>query len=52
VLAAAERLYSEQGTPTHPPRAARLDALMRGYTDGSPCGGLKPAIRGFSPNPR
>ncbi|MBI1866939.1 MAG: hypothetical protein HYS06_01340 [Methylocystis sp.] len=51
-LAAAERLYSEQGLRSHPPRSARIDAIMRGYNDGSPCGGLAPAIRGYSPNPR
>jgi hypothetical protein len=51
-LAAAERLYSEQGSRTHPPRSARLSAVMLGYNDGSPCGNLAQGIKGFSPNPR
>lgn len=51
-LAAAERLYSEQGSRTHPPRAARIDAVMLGYNDGSPCGNLSAAIRGYTPRAR
>jgi hypothetical protein len=51
-LATAERLYSEQGSRTHPPRAARIDAIMLGYNDGSPCGDLAAGVRGFSPQPR
>jgi hypothetical protein len=33
----ASRLFSPQGDPTHPPTAMRIDAIMRGYTNGSPC---------------
>jgi hypothetical protein len=51
-LRAAERLYSVEGSRSHPPRAARLGAVAVGYKSGSPCGGLAPAIRGFSPQPR
>jgi hypothetical protein len=51
-IAAAEKLYSEQGSRTHPTRAARIDAVVLGYNDGSPCGNLAGGIRGFSPNPR
>lgn len=51
-LAAAGRLYSEHGSRTHPPRASRIKALMLGYNDGSPCGNLAAAIRGYSPNAR
>jgi hypothetical protein len=51
-LKAASRLYSEGGSRSHPPRAARLDAIKAGYQSGSPCGNLAPAIRGFSPRPR
>jgi hypothetical protein len=51
-LKAAERLYSEEGHSSHPPRAARIKAITQGYTSGSPCGNLAPAIRGFSPSPR
>ncbi|HZO21474.1 MAG TPA: hypothetical protein VFB37_03145 [Steroidobacteraceae bacterium] len=51
-LKAAERLYSEDGNRTHPPRAARINAITQGYLSGSPCGNLAPAIPGFSPSPR
>ena len=51
-LKVAERLYSVEGTRSHPPRAARLDAVMAGYKTGSPCGNLAPAIRGYSPQAR
>jgi hypothetical protein len=51
-VAAAKRLYSEQGSRTHPPRAARIEAVMLGYNDGSPCGNLAAGIRGFSPQLR
>jgi Zn-dependent protease with chaperone function len=49
-IRAAARLYSEQGSRTHPPRAARIEAITQGYNSGSPCGNLAPAIRGFSPS--
>ena len=51
-LKAAERLFSLDGSRSHPPRSARLEAVMAGYKTGSPCGNLAPAIRGFSPQPR
>jgi hypothetical protein len=51
-LAAAERLYPEKGSRTHPPRGARIEAVALGYNVGSPCGNLEPGIPGYSPNPR
>jgi hypothetical protein len=51
-LNAAARLYSTAGSRSHPPRAARIEAVMLGYKSGSPCGNLAPGIRGFSPEPR
>jgi hypothetical protein len=51
-LAAAARLYSEQGSRTHPSRPARIDAVMLGYNEGSSCGDLAAGIPGFSPRPR
>jgi hypothetical protein len=51
-LKAADRLYSVDGSRSHPPRAARVEAVKLGYTSGSPCGNLAPAIRGFSPQAR
>lgn len=51
-LKAGERLFAAEGGRSHPPRAARLEAVRQGYNAGSPCGNLAPAIRGYSPNPR
>jgi hypothetical protein len=51
-LTAAARLYSASGSRSHPARAARVEAVKLGYTSGSPCGNLAPAIRGFSPQRR
>lgn len=51
-LEAAARLYSASGSRSHPPRAARLDAILLGYNSGSPCGSLAPGVRGFSSQPR
>jgi hypothetical protein len=51
-LTAAQRLYSEQGSRTHPPRAARIEAVMLGYREGSPCGDLAAGIPGYSPQRR
>ena len=51
-LRAAELLYSEAGSSSYPARSARLLAIKLGYTSGSPCGGLAPAIPGFSPEVR
>jgi hypothetical protein len=51
-LKAADRLYSIEGSRSHPPRDVRVEAVMLGYKSGSPCGNLAPAIRGFSPQGR
>jgi hypothetical protein len=51
-LEAAKKLYDETGARTHPPRAQRLEAIMLGYNEGSPCADLAPGIRGFSATPR
>jgi hypothetical protein len=51
-LQAAERLYSVEGSRSHPPRAARIEAVLLGYKSGSPCGNLAPAVRGYSPHPQ
>ncbi|HEV7407052.1 MAG TPA: hypothetical protein VGO01_01085 [Bradyrhizobium sp.] len=51
-IRAATRLYSEEGLRSHPPRAARIEAITQGYNSGSPCGNLAPAIRGLSPSSR
>lgn len=42
VLASAAAKYPEQGTFLYPARALRLDAIRRGYEQGSECGGLAP----------
>ncbi len=52
VYAAAQAKYPEQGSFLYPPRALRLEALRRGYEQGSPCGGLTRAIPGYSPPAR
>jgi hypothetical protein len=51
-LEAAARLYSADGSHSHPPRAERVKAILLGYNSGSPCGNLAPGIRGYSPQPR
>ena len=51
-LKAAARLYSEGGSRSHPDRAARIEAIMRGYNSGSPCGNLSDGIRGYAPKQR
>lgn len=51
-LKAAARLYSDEGSRSHPPRAARIEAIRLGYNSGSPCGSLAPGIPGYSPQPR
>jgi hypothetical protein len=48
VLAAATSKFPESGSTSYPPRALRLEAIRKGYDEGSPCGELAPAIRGFS----
>jgi hypothetical protein len=51
-FAAAATKYPEQGS-LYPPRAQRLEALKRGYDQGSPCGSLAPVEQsGFSPPAR
>jgi Zn-dependent protease with chaperone function len=51
-LKAAGRLYSEAGSRSHPPRAARIEAIVQGYNSNSPCGNLAAGIRGYSRQPR
>jgi|SRR5215510_1853171 len=51
-LAVAARLYSPSGSRSHPPRAARVDAISLGYKSGSPCGNLAPGIPGYTSGPR
>ena len=52
VLSAATK-YPEQGSFLYPSRSLRLEALRRGYEQGSPCGGLAPVIEGgFTGNQR
>jgi hypothetical protein len=53
VVAAASAKYPDQGSLLYPSRALRLDALRRGYEQGSPCGSLAPVEQsGFSPGLR
>jgi hypothetical protein len=33
----ASQLFSAEGTPTHPPAAQRIQAIIGGYNNGSPC---------------
>lgn len=47
-LKAAKSLYSLTGSRSHPPREARIEAVMLGYNSGSPCGNLAPGTRGFT----
>jgi hypothetical protein len=51
-LNAANTLYLENGSRAHPARRDRVAAVLEGYKNDSPCGGLAPAIPGYSPNPR
>ena len=51
-LRAATRRYPEIGSPSHPPRAARVEAIKLGYAAGSRCGNLAAPVPGFSPGPR
>lgn len=48
VLSVAATKYPESGSPSHPSRHARIDAIRRGYEEGSPCGNLAPPVRGLS----
>ncbi len=48
VLEAAARLYSISGSRAHPPRSARIRAILQGYNSGSPCGSLASGVPGFS----
>lgn len=53
VFAAAATRYPEQAAATYPPLALRLEALRRGYEQGSPCGDFAPVTQsGFSPGIR
>jgi hypothetical protein len=36
-LGYASELFSVEGSKSHPPAAQRIDAIMKGYTDGSRC---------------
>jgi hypothetical protein len=48
-LATAREKYSESGNSIYPPRAMRIEAIERGYREGSPCGGLAPVLeRGYT----
>lgn len=51
-LQAAARLYSKNGSGSHPPRKSRLQAIKLGYNSGSPCGNLSPGIQGYTTRPR
>jgi len=51
-LQAATTLYSDSGSSSHPPREARLQAVMAGYNSGSTCGNLSPGIPGYTAGPR
>ena len=51
-LQAAKTLYSASGSSSHPPREARLEAIIAGYNSGSSCGILFPGIRGYTAGPR
>lgn len=51
-LKAASRLFPESRRPSHPARAARIEAMKTGYHSGSPCGNLARAIRGYTRQPR
>lgn len=42
VLAVANSKYSVAGDKSHPPRAERIEAIKRGYEQGSFCGNLVP----------
>jgi hypothetical protein len=53
VLAAAAAKYPEQGSSFYPSRESRLEAIRRGYENGSQCGGLAPVEEsGYSPDVR
>ncbi len=53
VLAAAATRYPENGSAFYPSRASRLEALRKGYEQGSPCGNLAPVEQaGYSQGAR
>jgi hypothetical protein len=39
-IGAAVRIFSIEGSATHPPRDQRIAAMIEGYTNGSPCSSL------------
>jgi hypothetical protein len=52
----ASQLFSAEGTPTHPPAARRIEAIIDGYNNGSPCigrpvGPIASSELGGSPDP-
>jgi hypothetical protein len=52
-IAVAAARYAEQASFPYPPRQLRIEAIRRGYEQGSPCGGLAPVEQaGFSPPAR
>lgn len=51
-LQAATTLYSATESSSHPPRKARLEAVIAGYNSGSSCGILSPGIGGYTAGPR
>lgn len=47
VMAAAFRKFiPPEGSKTHPPRTQRIEAVKKGYEQGSPCGNLAPVDQG------
>ena len=53
VLSAAMTKYPDRASSMYPPRVSRLEALRRGYEQGSQCGGLSPVEEaGFSQEQR
>ncbi len=38
-LSYASQLFSTEGSTSHPPAAQRMEAIIKGYKDGSPCVG-------------
>jgi hypothetical protein len=52
VFATAATRYPEGGSALYPARTSRLEALKRGYFEGSSCGGLAPVEQGGFEAPR
>jgi len=48
VIKAASVKYQKSGSRSHPSRKKRVEAILLGYNNGSPCANLAPGVSGYS----